>query len=459
MESQSEFSRSARNQPVKVIKSTPPSKPMRPNRTARDNKAGAKRNNNGGYFDGEDEDEDENQYQARGGGGGYRNMGRSRFDDDYDDDEEEEDEYYDRNESYGNEKYNNRDKGRDNRKGNWNDSNQRGYNNDNGRSPNGNRGKANKDKDSTTKRAQQQRDYREEEDDNDEWEAQAGTYKQSPSRGLSSSRSKETAESNYQLDLSDMKRFLTTPLPIEAGTVQCQIRRNVDQFSIGSMLGGSQPTYSLYLKQDDTFLMCSKKRPNNRTSNYLISMEERNLDREGPNYLGKLRSNFIGTEFQVFDNGHNPKDEPESASQVVRKELGGVMYAANVLGSKGPRKMQVCLPPVEDGEIIIPARNSDDELINRIKNRDRLNEAVYLINKPPRWNEQVGAYVLNFQGRVTMASVKNFQLVDPEFQDTVVLQFGKVGKNEFTMDMHHPISPFQAFAVTLSSFDSKIACD
>jgi hypothetical protein len=30
--------------------------------------------------------------------------------------------------------------------------------------------------------------------------------------------------------------------------------------------------------------------------------------------------------------------------------------------------------------------------------------------------------VLNFNGRVTMASVKNFQLVDPEEQNSVLLQ-------------------------------------
>ena len=40
-----------------------------------------------------------------------------------------------------------------------------------------------------------------------------------------------------------------------------------------------------------------------------------------------------------------------------------------------------------------------------------------------------------------------------------VVQFGRVGKDEFTMDLQWPISPYQAFAVTLSSFDSKIACD
>jgi len=33
-----------------------------------------------------------------------------------------------------------------------------------------------------------------------------------------------------------------------------------------------------------------------------------------------------------------------SADGAVRCELGSVMYAANVLGSRGPRKMQVALP-------------------------------------------------------------------------------------------------------------------
>lgn len=45
--------------------------------------------------------------------------------------------------------------------------------------------------------------------------------------------------------------------------------------------------------------MCSKKRPNNATSNYLISMRAGDLDRNSTNFLGKLRANFVGTEFQV----------------------------------------------------------------------------------------------------------------------------------------------------------------
>lgn len=40
-----------------------------------------------------------------------------------------------------------------------------------------------------------------------------------------------------------------------------------------------------------------------------------------------------------------------------------------------------------------------------------LKDSVVLRNKPPKWNERLGAYCLNFGGRVTQASVKNFQLV------------------------------------------------
>jgi hypothetical protein len=41
--------------------------------------------------------------------------------------------------------------------------------------------------------------------------------------------------------------------------------------------------------------------------------------------------------------------------------------------------------------------------------------------------------------------VKNFQLCCGELDDAeeVVLQFGRVGKNRFTMDLKYPLSPLQ----------------
>jgi len=45
--------------------------------------------------------------------------------------------------------------------------------------------------------------------------------------------------------------------------------------------------------------------------------------------------------------------------------------------------------------------------------------------------------------------------LDPE----VCMQFGRVSDKEFTCDISHPLSPLQAFAIALSSFDSKLACE
>ena len=63
---------------------------------------------------------------------------------------------------------------------------------------------------------------------------------------------------------------------------------------------------------------------------------------------------------------------------------------------------------------------------------------MFFFNKPPKWNEckfvncnclEVQAFVLNFNGRVDKASVKNFQLID-EFDDNkIYMQFGRVGKH------------------------------
>lgn len=91
-----------------------------------------------------------------------------------------------------------------------------------------------------------------------------------------------------------------------------------------------------------------------------------------------------------------------------------------------------------------------------------------LKNKVPKWHEDLQCWYLNFKGRVTVASVKNFQLiaaVDPSHniahtdQEKVILQFGKIGKDVFTMDYCFPLSAFQAFAICLTSFDLKPACE
>lgn len=69
--------------------------------------------------------------------------------------------------------------------------------------------------------------------------------------------------------------------------------------------------------------------------------------------------------------------------------------------------------------------------------------------------------MLNFNGRVTLPSVKNLQLVDSRDADeaTIALQFGKTSETCFTLDWGYPFTPMQAFAIALSAFDWKLATE
>lgn len=61
-------------------------------------------------------------------------------------------------------------------------------------------------------------------------------------------------------------------------------------------------------------------------------------------YLGKLRSNFLGTEFYLYGPGKNPKKAKNIED--AREQQGFIEYETNVLGSKGPRRMKAVLPTV-----------------------------------------------------------------------------------------------------------------
>lgn len=84
---------------------------------------------------------------------------------------------------------------------------------------------------------------------------------------------------------------------------------------------------------------------------------------------------------------------------------------------------------------------------------------MLLQNKEPVWNEETRSYVLNFNGRVTRPSVKNFQLISDHDPDYVLIQFGRTGEDTFSLDFQNPATLDLAFAVALSSIDSKMACE
>ena len=150
--------------------------------------------------------------------------------------------------------------------------------------------------------------------------------------------------------------------------------------------------------------------------------------------------------------------------------------------TRGPRRMRCTMNSIPATAIKEPAAAAPTQTLlprsstlffrSKSSSKDKnfspspslaVQELLVLENKSPRWHEQLQCWCLNFRGRVTVASVKNFQLVATSSGDDcggekIILQFGKVGKDLFTMDYQYPLSAFQAFAICLSSFDTKIAC-
>ncbi|KAI4884371.1 hypothetical protein NFI96_012418 [Prochilodus magdalenae] len=320
--------------------------------------------------------------------------------------------------------------------------------------------------------------FDEEEDDEDEVSSSSSQLNSNTRPGSATSKksSKEAASASTPvandppIDVGDLEEFTLRPAP-QGVTVKCRITRDKK-----GMDRGMYPTYYLHLEREDgkkVFLLAGRKRKKSKTSNYLISIDPTDLSRGGESFIGKLRqlhvfviylilrSNLMGTKFTVYDNGMNPvKTTSSLEASNLRQELAAICYETNVLGFKGPRKMSVIIPGMnmDHERVCIRPRNEHESLLARWQNKST-ESVIELHNKTPVWNDDTQSYVLNFHGRVTQASVKNFQIIHDNDPDYIVMQFGRVAEDVFTMDFNYPMCALQAFAIALSSFDSKLACE
>jgi tubby-related protein 1 len=138
----------------------------------------------------------------------------------------------------------------------------------------------------------------------------------------------------------------------------------------------------------------------------------------------------------------------------IREELGAVLYVSleertrkklififkliiiqdpNILGFKGPRKMTILMHTLtRDGKRSEYRPVKESEMLLSKYRDGGARDLLVLHNKSPQWNEgksvclyknretkkdnyiteiETQSFVLNFNGRVTQASVKNFQIV------------------------------------------------
>ncbi|KAE8729027.1 Tubby-like F-box protein 6 [Hibiscus syriacus] len=269
--------------------------------------------------------------------------------------------------------------------------------------------------------------------------------------------------------------FLTFPISLKQGYADSMLIRRDRATSIFRLYMGLSPALSGELSK---LLLAAKKVRRATGIDFVISLVGDDFSRSSNKYVGKLRSNFLGTKFNIFDS--QPPEDPivRSCCRSCQKTLLEKCTMHSIPISTIEERETAPTPMaftnhLEHSSYLLDSTGIRPQVgYDSTGNRTTLKSMAYaplvLKNKAPRWHEQLQCWCLNFKGRVTVASVKNFQLVAAversqnvtlAEQENVILQFGKIGKDIFTMDYRYPLSAFQAFAICLSSFDTKPVCE
>ena len=149
--------------------------------------------------------------------------------------------------------------------------------------------------------------------------------------------------------------------------------------------------------------------------------------------VGRITSNVLKNNFIVYKG-----DSKENYQKILN-----VNYEYNFFGTK-VRKMTV----------------------EKIEN----NKVVYVLcNDSPEWDLEYKTYKLDFNGRVKQSCKKNFILrykdcndnkdEDGNISQDKILQCGKIDDFCFALDFISPLSPFEAFSISISSIVYKLSCE
>lgn len=128
------------------------------------------------------------------------------------------------------------------------------------------------------------------------------------------------------------------PGPVEA-PLQCRIVRT----HVGIL--STYVTYSLYVEGPaGTFLMAARKRRKSKSSHYLISLDAHDMVRQSASYCGKLRGNFLGTEFTMLDTEANPSSTSAPQGESVPVDCCHTNYCSPKLPSADRHVCTCCVP-------------------------------------------------------------------------------------------------------------------
>ncbi|MBA0592039.1 hypothetical protein Gorai_009026, partial [Gossypium raimondii] len=220
---------------------------------------------------------------------------------------------------------------------------------------------------------------------------------------------------------------LKQPGPRES-PIQCYIRRDRTS-STYLLFYGLVPSEG----ESDKLLLAARKVRRATCTDFVISLVADDFSRASNTYVGKLRSNFLGTKFTVCDSQPPCGSMIQSAARLSRRfhskqvsprlpacnySIGTVTYELNLLRTRGPRRMHCILHSIpvsaiqEGGTAPTPSalpQSLDEQLspLHSSKGKEPIvdtispsilatpvfspgsREPLALKNKAPRWHEQL----------------------------------------------------------------------
>ena len=125
------------------------------------------------------------------------------------------------------------------------------------------------------------------------------------------------------------------------------------QFEIGREKGGlnfMNPFFKLYIEKnkDEKFvIMFAKKKLFNKGSNYIITLDKKKGKRDSELCLGKLRGDAAGDNYNLYNNGENPKQLNKIPINNIRNEYFGLEYRYVPCSIGRLRKTKLIMPALD----------------------------------------------------------------------------------------------------------------
>jgi len=225
--------------------------------------------------------------------------------------------------------------------------------------------------------------------------------------------------------------------------------------------------YALY-HEDGSFIAIVEKKSNNKTAHYIVSTDPRELDRSNPSFVGKVRSNFTGSEFTGYDGGNNPKKggiHREEHIHIVyenasitshRCKLKDIRLVIPQIVQAGKERERVRCRPNHPETQGLAAIDKSLPVFDR-SNTDEISRVRTYVNKHGTWSHEEHCYLINWAcARRPILSTRNCQIVRSDDPTDIAVQFSKTSTTRFCLDFRSPFSPYQATCLAISLMDYKL---